>query len=216
MKGDSEGSGGTGTAQEQEAIPVRAGRSCGRDEAYQRRQAAGPRCSRTDQEVSVPQKGTPIGHGCYKIRLAIASKDKGKSGGARVITHVPFKCYSLTRSAVLFRVRVVITVSLITALKSTRRTEKSGKGIYFIQLLTNMMLIWIIIICRWIYIIRKAPNIYSNPIFYIPFPSLFHESGRNMFGFTFQDVAREFPQKISGEEPCSSGQDTCIIEYLFG
>ena len=30
----------------------------------------------------------PIGHDCYKIRLAIASKGKGKSGGARIITHV--------------------------------------------------------------------------------------------------------------------------------
>ena len=35
-----------------------------------------------------PFIGTPIGHDCYKIRLAIASKGRGKSGGARVITHV--------------------------------------------------------------------------------------------------------------------------------
>src|SRR5215469_13125310 len=34
-----------------------------------------------------PTKGTPIGHSCYKIRLAIKSKAKGKSGGARVITY---------------------------------------------------------------------------------------------------------------------------------
>jgi mRNA-degrading endonuclease RelE of RelBE toxin-antitoxin system len=34
-----------------------------------------------------PTKGTPIGRSCYKIRLAIESKGKGKSGGARVITH---------------------------------------------------------------------------------------------------------------------------------
>jgi mRNA-degrading endonuclease RelE of RelBE toxin-antitoxin system len=34
-----------------------------------------------------PEKGTPIGKNCYKIRLAIASKNKGKSGGARVITN---------------------------------------------------------------------------------------------------------------------------------
>lgn len=39
----------------------------------------------------VPEKGTSIGHNCYKIRLAIASKGKGKSGGARVITSVIFK-----------------------------------------------------------------------------------------------------------------------------
>lgn len=35
-----------------------------------------------------PFEGTPIGHNCYKIRLSIASKGKGKSGGARVITYV--------------------------------------------------------------------------------------------------------------------------------
>ena len=44
-----------------------------------------------DELKEVPEKGTPIGHDCYKIRLAIASKGKGKSGGARVITHVYFK-----------------------------------------------------------------------------------------------------------------------------
>lgn len=35
-----------------------------------------------------PTLGTPIGQDCYKIRLAISSKDKGKSGGARIFTHV--------------------------------------------------------------------------------------------------------------------------------
>jgi hypothetical protein len=34
-----------------------------------------------------PTCGTPLGHQCYKIRLAIASKSKGKAGGARVITY---------------------------------------------------------------------------------------------------------------------------------
>ena len=34
-----------------------------------------------------PAMGTPIGHSCYKVRLAIKSKGRGKSGGARVITH---------------------------------------------------------------------------------------------------------------------------------
>jgi len=38
-----------------------------------------------------PTKGTPIGHDCQKVRLAIASKGKGKSGGARVIIHLVFK-----------------------------------------------------------------------------------------------------------------------------
>lgn len=37
---------------------------------------------------TTPQHGTPIGKNCFKIRLSIASKGKGKSGGARVITHL--------------------------------------------------------------------------------------------------------------------------------
>ena len=35
-----------------------------------------------------PMIGVPIGKGCYKVRMAISSKGKGKSGGARVITYV--------------------------------------------------------------------------------------------------------------------------------
>lgn len=35
-----------------------------------------------------PLQGTQIGKNCYKIRIAIASKGKGKSGGARLITHI--------------------------------------------------------------------------------------------------------------------------------
>jgi mRNA-degrading endonuclease RelE of RelBE toxin-antitoxin system len=38
-----------------------------------------------------PEKGTPLGYNCFKIRLAIASKGRGKSGGARVITHFYIK-----------------------------------------------------------------------------------------------------------------------------
>ncbi|HRQ86055.1 MAG TPA: type II toxin-antitoxin system RelE/ParE family toxin [Flavobacteriales bacterium] len=35
-----------------------------------------------------PMVGTPIGRSCYKVRMPIRSKGKGKSGGARVITYV--------------------------------------------------------------------------------------------------------------------------------
>lgn len=38
-----------------------------------------------------PNVGTTIAHNCQKVRLAIASKGKGKSGGARVIIHIIFK-----------------------------------------------------------------------------------------------------------------------------
>ncbi|HEX3385178.1 MAG TPA: addiction module toxin RelE [Mucilaginibacter sp.] len=38
-----------------------------------------------------PTLGTPLGHNLFKIRIAISSKGKGKSGGARVITYVVSK-----------------------------------------------------------------------------------------------------------------------------
>ncbi len=34
-----------------------------------------------------PEQGTPLFKNCFKIRIAIKSKGKGKSGGGRVITH---------------------------------------------------------------------------------------------------------------------------------
>ena len=43
-----------------------------------------------------PTLGTPLGNDIYKIRLAIASKNKGKSGGARVLSLV-----KVTQTAVL-------------------------------------------------------------------------------------------------------------------
>jgi mRNA-degrading endonuclease RelE of RelBE toxin-antitoxin system len=40
-------------------------------------------------ELSInPKTGISLGNDTYKIRLAIKSKGKGKSGGARVITYV--------------------------------------------------------------------------------------------------------------------------------
>jgi mRNA-degrading endonuclease RelE of RelBE toxin-antitoxin system len=35
-----------------------------------------------------PRQGISLGNNCFKIRISIASKGKGKSGGARVITHL--------------------------------------------------------------------------------------------------------------------------------
>ena len=40
-----------------------------------------------------PTQGTALGRGAYKIRLAIRSKNKGKSGGSRVITCVRVQQY---------------------------------------------------------------------------------------------------------------------------
>jgi hypothetical protein len=41
-----------------------------------------------DELAENPTLGTPLGKDCYKIRMSIASKSKGKSGGARMITFV--------------------------------------------------------------------------------------------------------------------------------
>jgi len=35
-----------------------------------------------------PVQGAALGKDCFKVRMAISSKGKGKSGGARVITYV--------------------------------------------------------------------------------------------------------------------------------
>ncbi len=35
-----------------------------------------------------PKSGTYLGNNCYKIRMAISSKGKGKRGGARIITYI--------------------------------------------------------------------------------------------------------------------------------
>ena len=35
-----------------------------------------------------PEQGVALGNNCYKIRISIASKNKGKSGGARVIINI--------------------------------------------------------------------------------------------------------------------------------
>lgn len=40
-----------------------------------------------DELEKNPLMGDPLGHNTYKVRMAIASKGKGKSGGARVITY---------------------------------------------------------------------------------------------------------------------------------
>ncbi len=41
-----------------------------------------------DKLAEEPFTGTALGNNCFKIRLAITSKGKGKSGGARVISYV--------------------------------------------------------------------------------------------------------------------------------
>ncbi len=47
-----------------------------------------------------PETGTFIGNNCYKIRVAIVSKGKGKRGGARVVTYL----YIKTKTAYLLTI----------------------------------------------------------------------------------------------------------------
>ena len=45
--------------------------------------------SELNKELSThPDSGTSLGNDVYKIRVAIKSKGKGKSGGARIITYL--------------------------------------------------------------------------------------------------------------------------------
>jgi mRNA-degrading endonuclease RelE of RelBE toxin-antitoxin system len=41
-----------------------------------------------DELAENPTLGESLGRSCYKIRLGIASKGKGKRGGARIVTYV--------------------------------------------------------------------------------------------------------------------------------
>ena len=50
-----------------------------------------------------PEQGTPLAGGYRKIRMAIASKNKGKSGGARVIT---LNCIVAEKEGEVFLVKV--------------------------------------------------------------------------------------------------------------
>ena len=43
-----------------------------------------------------PRMGTPLGNNTYKIRLAPKSKNKGKSGGLRVISHLETEILGFT------------------------------------------------------------------------------------------------------------------------
>jgi mRNA-degrading endonuclease RelE of RelBE toxin-antitoxin system len=41
--------------------------------------------------AGTPTMGDPLGNNMYKVRMAITSKGRGKSGGARIITCIVYK-----------------------------------------------------------------------------------------------------------------------------
>ena len=64
-----------------------------------------------------PLTGTPLGNNSYKIRLAVKSKGKGKSGGVRIIT---------------FKVEKNKEVYLLTIYDKSEISSIDDKGISFI------------------------------------------------------------------------------------
>lgn len=74
--------------------------------------------------IQNPKQGTPLGFNAYKIRLKIASKGKGKSGGARVISFV--------KAMLIGEVKVAkedLTVNLITIYDKADTANISDKAL---------------------------------------------------------------------------------------
>jgi mRNA-degrading endonuclease RelE of RelBE toxin-antitoxin system len=68
-----------------------------------------------------PRLGTPLGNHCYKIRLAVKSKRKGKSGGMRVITWVIIQMLKASEEETL--------VNLVTMYDKTEYETLSPKDL---------------------------------------------------------------------------------------
>ncbi len=50
--------------------------------------------------LQTPNFGTPLGKDCYKIRLKITSKGRGKSGGARRFAVAIITCVKITKTTI--------------------------------------------------------------------------------------------------------------------
>ena len=81
------------------------------------------------QELEVsPSLGTPIGRNCYKVRLAIKSKGKGKRGGARVVTNVHVEGETVTLLSIYDKSeKSTLTDKELTALLGMLPQLPSGK-----------------------------------------------------------------------------------------
>jgi mRNA-degrading endonuclease RelE of RelBE toxin-antitoxin system len=72
--------------------------------------------------INNPQPGKPIGQDSCKIRLAVKSKGKGKSGGLRVISHLATEIVKLIEIE-----GEEITVTLISIYDKSETTSISDK-----------------------------------------------------------------------------------------
>lgn len=71
-----------------------------------------------------PFQGDALGKDCYKVRMAISAKNKGKSGGARIIT-----CVKVTNES----------ITLLSVYDKSTQSDIENK--FLIQLLKNNNLI---------------------------------------------------------------------------
>ncbi|MGB0386956.1 MAG: hypothetical protein ACPGWR_19245 [Ardenticatenaceae bacterium] len=70
-----------------------------------------------------PRKGIRLTSNCYKIRLAVKSKRKGKSGGLRIITHVTFEVVETVKGPLVILLSVYDKSNLATL------SDKDLKGL---------------------------------------------------------------------------------------
>ncbi len=72
-----------------------------------------------------PKQGTPLGNNAYKIRLKIASKGKGKSGGARIISYLETEFVSIVEYS--GSITIVNLISIYDKSETETITEKELK-----------------------------------------------------------------------------------------
>ena len=77
--------------------------------------------------IKNPKAGTPLGGNTFKIRVAIKSKSKGKSGGARVISFVETEVIGIVENT---------TVNLLTIYDKSEVASISKEEI--LALIANM------------------------------------------------------------------------------
>lgn len=75
-----------------------------------------------------PKTGTPLGSNTYKIRIAIKSKGKGKSGGGRIISYVESEIIGLVEN------------NIVTLLAIYDKSEVGSISKEDIQMLINELL----------------------------------------------------------------------------
>jgi mRNA-degrading endonuclease RelE of RelBE toxin-antitoxin system len=74
-----------------------------------------------------PKMGTPLGKDTYKIRLASRSKNKGKSGGFRVISHLETEILGYTEFD--GEITTVILISIYNKSETTTISDKELKDL---------------------------------------------------------------------------------------